>query len=171
MARRHLTTAITLLVLLGILTLGLVVGMKTLFAPLPESKDAAAAPSPTCSTEQVKKGERLRSKQVVVSVYNAGTRSGLAGKTLHALARRGFKKGEVGNAPRRADPKFVQVWTTEKRDAAARLVALQFGRRTVVKVVKKDLSDGVDIILGNDFRGLAKADRSIRVNTRQQVCS
>jgi hypothetical protein len=63
------------------------------------------------------------------------------------------------------------VWTTEKRDAAARLVALQFGRKTKVVVVRKDLSDGVDIVLGNDFRGLVKAARSVRVATRQQVCS
>ena len=171
MPRRHITTAITLLVLSGILALGLVVGMKSLFAPLPGSSDVAATPSPGCAVEQVKKGQRLRSNQVVVSVYNGGTRAGLAGKTLDRLVRRGFQQGEVGNAPGKASPKFVQVWTTEKHDAAAHLVALQFGPRTVVRVVKFDLSDGVDVVLGNDFRGLVKAPHSIRVHNRQQLCS
>ena len=171
MSRRHLTTAVTLLVLGGILATGLVVGMKSLLAPLPSVSDAATTPPPGCATELVKRGQRLRSNQVVVSVYNGGTRAGLAGKTLDRLVGRGFQAGEVGNAPAKATPKFVQVWTTEKHDAAARLVALQFGPRTVVRVTKYDLSDGVDVVLGNGFRGLVKARHSIRVHTGQQLCS
>ena len=81
MARRHLTTAVTLLVLVGILVVGVVLGVKTLFAPLPGSDDASAKPSASCSPKTVRKGQRIRSSQVQVSVFNGGTRSGLADET------------------------------------------------------------------------------------------
>lgn len=168
MGRRHLTTAITLLVLVGILGVGLLLGMQNLTAPIP-SAVSSASPSPSCAPQTVNKGERLRSAQVVVSVYNAGTRAGLADETLQGLARRGFQSGELGNAPGGAKLRFVQVWTTDRNDAAARLVAAQFGRKTLIKVVTKDLGPGIDVLVGSEFKGLVKAPHSVRVRTGQRV--
>jgi hypothetical protein len=171
MTGRHFTTAVTLLVLCGLLVVGAVVGVKTMLSPIPGSDaTAGAAPSPTCTTTNVKKGQRLRSRQVTVSVFNAGTTVGLAQSTLRALHRRGFRRGETGNAPSSAKVRFVQVWTTEKNDATARLVARQFGRHTLVKVTRKNLGEGVDVVVGDSFRGLKKAPLHITVRTRQQVC-
>jgi hypothetical protein len=170
MTSRHLTTAVTLLVLLGILALGAVVGVKQLFQPVPDSGAAAPSASPSCTTTVLKKGQRLRSRQVVVSVFNAGTRAGLAEKTLSKLAKRGFQEGDVGNAPRAARLRFVQVWTTKKDDPAAKLVARQFGTKTRIKVTKRDLGEGIDVLVGNGFSGLAKAPRSIQVRAPQQIC-
>ena len=45
MASRHLTTAVTLLVLVGIRVLGVVVGVRELFAPLPGSEGASGEPA------------------------------------------------------------------------------------------------------------------------------
>ena len=48
MTSRHVTTAVTMAVLCGILVIGAVVGFNTLFAPLPGSDDEpSAAESPT----------------------------------------------------------------------------------------------------------------------------
>jgi hypothetical protein len=149
-----------------------VMGYKSLFAPLPnDSGTAAAPPSPTCSTPDVRRGQRLHARDVQVSVFNAGTRSGLADTTLNRLGNRGFEKGEASNAPASAKVRFVQVWTTKKHDAAARLVAKQFGPHTLLRVTKKDLGPGVDVLVGTDFHGLKNAKTSLKVSRKQQVCS
>ncbi len=173
MTRRHLTTGITLVLLVGLLVVAVVVGANALFAPLPDSGPTASAstsPSPTCQSKVVKSGQHIRSKQVQVSVFNAGTRARLAERTLTGLARRGFRRGDAGNAPSKVKLRFVQVWTTKKHDAAAKLVARQFGKNTLLRVVNSDLGPGIDVVLGNDFRGLKKAPRSLTVNRKQTVC-
>ena len=170
MTHRHLTTAVTLLVLVSILVLGVVLGVKTLFAPLPGSDKATATPSPSCSPKTVKKGQRIRSTQVQVSVFNGGTRSGLADETMRLLARRGFTQGDIGNAPTDAKVSRVRVLTTEKNDMAAALVARQFGRTTRVIVTDTDLGPGIDVIVGNKFGKLAKAKRVLVAQSSSSVC-
>jgi hypothetical protein len=170
MRRRQITTAVTMTVLCGVLVVGAVLGWRALFAELPDDETAASEPEPSCTTKQVGPGERLRARHVTVSVFNGGTRSGLAGDTQSALERRGFKAGEVGNAPSDADVSRVAVWSTEEGSAEARLVARQFGPRVRVTFSDVDLGPGVDVIVGNDFRGLVKAKRSIKVTTPEDVC-
>jgi hypothetical protein len=106
----------------------------------------------------------------VVSVFNAGTRAGLADETMGVLANRGFDKGSVGNAPAGSRVRVAQIWTTRRKDAAARLVALQFGPAIKVKIKRVDLGPGVDVVVGNDFRKLAAAKRTIVVRNRQTAC-
>ena len=170
MTHRHLTTAVTLLVLVSILVLGVVLGVKTLFAPLPGSDKATATPSASCSPKTVRKGQRIRSTQVQVSVFNGGTRSGLADETMRLLARRGFTQGDIGNAPTDAKVSRVRVLTTEKNDMAAALVARQFGRTTRVIVTDTDLGPGIDVIVGNKFGKLAKAKRVLVAQSSSSVC-
>ena len=170
MTHRHLTTAVTLVVLVSILVLGVVLGVRTLFAPLPGSDKATATPSPSCSPKTVKKGQRIRSTQVQVSVFNGGTRSGLADETMRLLAQRGFTQGDVGNAPTDAKVSRVRVLTTEKNDMAAALVARQFGRTTRVIVTDTDLGPGIDVIVGNKFGKLAKAKRVLVAQSSSSVC-
>jgi hypothetical protein len=175
MASRHVTTAVTLLVLVAILVLGVVVGARELFAPLPGSEGSAdeptAAASPSCDPESVQPGSRLTSRQVTVNVYNAGSRAGLAGQTLDTLTSRGFRAGAAGNADARV--RRVQVWIVEGEEAAGRLVARNFGPRVPVRTVKaaKDLAEGVDVVVGNRLAPLARPVRAVRVKTDQQVCT
>ncbi len=166
-ASRRLSTAITLAVLVALLVIGAVAGFNALFAPIPDARGPAA--SPVCTPTQVSAGKRITSREVTVSVFNASDRSGLASETLNALADRGFQPGDAGNAPGGTGVRFVQVWSTEEDDAAARLVARQFGPRVVVRV-GDDLGVGVDVVVGPRFRGLVKAPRSIRSSARQEVC-
>lgn len=170
MTHRHLTTAITMLVLIAILVGGVVLGVNKLFAPLPDDAQASSEPTSTCTTETLKKGQKVRSRQVQVSVFNGGTRAGLADRTMDQLARRGFRRGDVGNAPNGVTVRRVQVWTSDKHSVAAKLVARQFGPRTTVRHTKKDLGAGIDVVVGNGFRRLHKATKVIVVRKTSSVC-
>lgn len=168
MARRAITSAVTLLVLVGLLVVAAVWGWNALFATAPDDDPTAAEGS--CTTEQFKAGERIRSAQVRVSVFNAGTRSGLAGQTLGALTRRGFLEGETANAPADIDVVRVQVWSTVRNDPRARLVARQFGKKVRVRFADEDLGPGIDVIVGDEYRRLAKAPRALKVTKAQEIC-
>jgi hypothetical protein len=169
MRRQHVISTITMLALCGLLVAAAMVGWNALFAELPSDQPTDAA-APTCTPEEVKAGERIRSRQVTVSVYNSGTQDGLAQQTLRALKRRGFVAGDVGNAPSDINVRRVQVWSTEKKDVRARLVARQFGKRTTIRHADEELGPGIDVIVGNGFNGLVKAKRSLRVKSEQEVC-
>jgi hypothetical protein len=170
MRRRHLTTAVTLLVLVTIVVIGVVIGVDKLFAPLPTTEEPVATPSPTCTVRTVKKGQRVVPRQVQVSVFNGGDRAGLAGTTMRALSRRGFRQGEVGNAPSNAKVRRVQIWTTLRNDDGARLVARQFGRTTKVRITRTDLGPGVDVVIGDDFSKLARGKGFVVVRRSSSVC-
>ena len=66
--------------------------------------------------------------------------------------------------------KVAQIWTTRRKDAAARLVALQFGPAIKVKIKKVDLGPGVDVVVGNGFRKLAAAKRTPWSRSAQTAC-
>jgi hypothetical protein len=170
MRRRQVTTAITMIVLCGVLVLGAVWGFKSLFADIPEAGLGNAEPSPTCKTQKFNAGEPVKAAQIQVSVFNAGNRSGLASTTLNSLANRGFQIGDAGNAPSDAKVSTVQVWSTHARDIEAKLVALQFGKGTPVKRSDVDLGPGVDVVVGNGYHGLAKAPTSLRASSAEEVC-
>jgi hypothetical protein len=159
-----------MLVLVGILILGAVVGAQQLFAPFPES-EPVAQPSPSCTIE-AKPGERLRIGDVRVNVFNGGSEAGLAGGTMRDLARRGFIRGEVGNAPRDTGVRRVQVWIEKGEEAAGRLVARNFGPKVKVVTVKgEDLADGVDVIVANKFpEKLGKKVESVKVREPLEIC-
>ena len=161
MIGRHTRTALTITGLIVLLVVGVVVGWRTLTAPIEDGTPTAQGPTPSCDTG-LSKGDRVRSSQATVSIYNAGTRPGLAAETLDALVDRGFLAGDIGNAPDRySEVRFVRVLAPTSTDPAARLVALQFGARTYIEATRADLGPGVDVIVGNDFRGLVKASRSL----------
>jgi len=168
--RRHLTTAVTLLVLVGILVAGVVLGVNALFAPLPEDGAASATPSPTCSPTAVERGQTVRSSQVQVSIFNGGGQSGLADGTMRALIRRGFTEGDIGNAPDGVTAERARVLTTERNDTAARLVARQFGRATKITVTDRDLGPGVDVVIGDQFEELVPARKVIVARASTSVC-
>lgn len=164
MTGRHVTTAITMVVLCMILVVAGVVGFNTLFAPLPGSDDEpSAAPSESCAVDPVKEGRLLRSRQVVVNVFNAGDRGGLAGTTMDALRARGFRGGTIGNAPEGTAVRRVQIWVADGEEDAGRLVAQQFGPKTPVITPDDDMVAGIDVVVGNRFRALKRAPRAIKV--------
>lgn len=167
MGRRELTTATTLLVLCGIVALGAVWGWQSLFAEIPEVERKSTG---TCASERLRPGDRLRPDQVRVSVFNAGTRSGLAESTATALQRRGFRIAVVENTPGDSKVTRVQVRARDRDDLAARLVAKQFGAKVPVRFSRNNLGRGVDVVVGDRFRRLGPVTRSVKVGKAQEVC-
>jgi len=164
---RRLTTAVTLLALMLVVFAMGYYGFKAFTSPLPDRPSGEE----TCSDVEKEVQGFVKRSEVQVSVFNAGTREGLAGATLEKVEEAGFRAGNAGNAPRSAKVRQVVVWTTEEDDSAARLVALAFGPRTPVRVTQADLGPGVDVIVGNGFRGLnPKAPKRIRLAAPVETC-
>jgi hypothetical protein len=103
--------------------------------------------------------------KITVNVLNATSRSGLAAKTAKELKKRGYAIGEITNAPERLDHKV---------DAPGLLIGAA-GAETIarMKVLGTQLEgartrhderkgDEVDLVIGNDFKGLAKAKDASR---------
>lgn len=157
--------------LIALLMAGAWIGWQALSAPLPGEDDGPErVAGPQCE-EGFARGDVVTRADVTVSVFNAGSRSGLADQTLSELTARGFIRGEVGNAPEElGEVRFVRVVAPAKRDPAARLVALQFGRNTLVQKVADDLGPGVDVVVGDDFSGLVDARKRIKARRDSSSC-
>lgn len=105
--------------------------------------------------------------RITVNVFNATTRTGLAKKTADELKKRGFRIGEVGNAPKEYDKKVKGAGVLLGPGSAAKtslpVVATQLPaaeRRT--DAARRDAA--VDLIIGDAFRQLAPetdADRAL----------
>ena len=169
MTSQRTLSAVTMTVLVALLVVGAVVGWRALSAPTPGSEEEPVATGPSCE-DGLAKGEVVHSGDVTVSVYNAGSRSGLAGQTQDQLLARGFIPGDIANAPEEfADVRFVRILSRSKSDPAARLVALQFGANTAIQVAP-DLGPGVEVVVGNDFVGLVDAPRRLKAKARGSGC-
>ena len=167
MSGRKVTTGITLVVLLIVLAGMAAYGIKNALAPLP----GGSSSKKPCSANEKEVKQFLKRGDVQVSVYNAGTRSGLAGQTLDKIEAAGFVPGNAGNAPGTAQVRRAVVWTTKADDYSARLVALALGRGTQVEITKTDLGPGVDVLVGNKFQGLdKKAPQQIRLPKPVETC-
>jgi len=158
-------SAATMVVLFLLLVVGAAWGWSALTAPFPGKADA-----PVCEDRSVQKGEKVFASQVVVSVYNAGGRIGLAGRTMSLLTDRGFHPGESGNAPKSAKVPVVQVWTPDPKNPAVQLVVSQLGpRHSVVK--HRPLGAGVTVVVGDGFRGLGHKSAFVRSRSATKICS
>ncbi|QNP75888.1 LytR C-terminal domain-containing protein [Streptomyces roseirectus] len=96
--------------------------------------------------------------QITVNVFNATTRSGLAKSTADELKKRGFKVGQVGNAPAQFDKKVpgagVLVGLPTASGTSLSVVGVQLpGAERKMDAARKDAS--VDFVIGNAFKGLA----------------
>ncbi|MFT4008651.1 MAG: LytR C-terminal domain-containing protein [Nocardioidaceae bacterium] len=150
-----------------------VVGLAALFQPLPgEDSDTTATDSPTMHAscdDKPKQGKPVLARSIRVNVFNAGTRSGLATTTLNTLGERGFSLGIAGNAPSGTKVAKVQVWTQDPTSTEAKLVALQFGKHTVIRE-GKDLAPGINVVVGTGFPGFVKAPNRLKSPATQPVC-
>jgi hypothetical protein len=164
---RRITTAVTLVVLFVILGGMAVYGFEQFTAPLP----GGPAAKKTCADVEKQVRGYLNRSEVQVSVFNAGTREGLAGSLLEKVEEAGFRAGNAGNAPKSAEVRRAVVWTTKPNDPAAALVAQALGKRTQVEVTDSDLGPGIDVLVGNRFKALdPKAPRRIRLAAPIETC-
>lgn len=167
MTGRHITTGVTLVVLLCLVGVGAVYGFKAATAPLPKT----STPTPTCTGVEKNVKTVLRRSEVQVSVFNGSGRSGLASSTLDEVESAGFQAGNAGNAPKGAQVVRAVVWTSKPDDPAAQLVARAFGKGIKIVVTDEDLGPGIDVLLGKKFSGLnPKAPRSIKLPAPIETC-
>ncbi|MEU0837911.1 LytR C-terminal domain-containing protein [Streptomyces sp. NPDC005962] len=96
---------------------------------------------------------------ITVNVFNATKRSGLAKDTADELKKRGFKIGDVGNAPKPYDKKVktpgILLGAPASADGALRVLGTQLAGAPA----KNDTRGGkdVDLIIGSAFKDLVKA--------------
>ena len=170
MTRRGLTSAVTLVCLMGVLVVMAVWGVKSATAPLP-GKAAPATKDPTCASDDQQVAKYVRRGDVTVSVYNSGNTAGRAQSTMDQLERAGFKVGEVNNAPTGLKAERAAVYSTKTDDPAAELVARALGKGTQVVRTDEDLGPGVDVVIGDKFKRLdPKAPKRMPLATPVVTC-
>lgn len=150
----HETSRNTLVGLLGVTLLMLVVGFMWATKPFPSL--TSYSESSYCVDTQVASGQTLHPSEVVVSVFNAGRKSGGASEAMKRFMKRGFAPGETGNAGT-AGVQKVEIWA-DPSSPAARLVAEQFGAGTQIISGKPVLGDGIVVVVGD---GLGKWHRPV----------
>ncbi len=168
-------TPITMVVLLGVLLGAAFYGWQTIISPGGDAKVSAPTPTgPTCQKKTlIKKGQRIAARDVIVNVYNAGQRAGLAGETLDELVNKGFKRGVAANAPSSlaVGPNVTVILPGGQGAPQTRLVHNQFIGK-VLYLKSAALTQGVDVVVGESFRGVDHAARTfVRVNHPVTTCS
>lgn len=158
-------SALTLGVLGLLLVVSAVWGWSAVTEPFPGKAEA-----PTCVLTDIEEGEKVFPEQVTVSVLNAGTREGLAGRIMTLLEDQGFHAGDRANAPRDADVRRVQIWAEDPKNPAVRLVRSRLGGK--VRVFGRDSSAaGVVVVVGDRFRQLVQGPRSVVARADARICS
>jgi hypothetical protein len=162
------TRTLLTLVTLGVLLVAAAAwGLSALTAPFPGKVDL-----PTCVATALKKGDRVFPDQVVVSVFNAGTREGLAGLTMKQLTEAGFVAGDSGNAPPKVRVPRVEVRSSQRANPAAVLVASRFGPATrVVKAKGHALGTGVVVVVGDRFKAVVPGRKTVVAHAATSICS
>ena len=158
-------SAITISVLGLLLVVAAVWGWSAATEPLPAKVD-----TPICERRVVTAGTKVFPQDVTVSVYNAGTREGLAGRTMQLLVDAGFAKGTMGNVQTKAPVATVQIWSTETDNPAVQLVASRLGRDVEI-VNRQPPGVGVALVVGDGFSELTKGRRSVVAAHDAEICS
>jgi hypothetical protein len=166
---RRVRTGTTMVVLAGILVAAAYFGwLGVTRGWVGDEGDATAtdAPRRSCHTPPP---TTVRARQVRVSVYNAGAPEGQATEVMEALAGQGFVEGELTDAPEAVEVGGIVLWPGRADAGEVRLVRRQFDD-TRVAPRRGPLGPGVNVLVGEEFDGLARdAPRSLDI-TRPPVC-
>lgn len=169
--QRRVVTSVTLLAAVVAVVVMALWGVNAATAPIEDDGPSAGETGPTCPPEQLEIKEFITRGEVTVSVYNTGKRKGRAGDTLTLLENAGFKPGAIGNGEAGDTVRRAEVRTTDADDPDARLVAKSLGRNVPVVVTEEAYGPGVDVFIGDRFRGLdPDAPRRERLAEPEQIC-
>jgi hypothetical protein len=160
-----LKSVITLATLTVLLVIGAAWGFSQATKPFPGRADP-----PICVDTAYEAGDRLYPQDVTVSVINASTRLGLAGRTLSQLGDEGFHEGETANAADGTDVARAEIWTTDADSAAVLLVRSRFGQAEVVEMADPGAA-GIVVVVGDNLADTLFDGRpSILTETDIVVC-
>jgi LytR cell envelope-related transcriptional attenuator len=161
---RGLKTALTLMALLALIAFGGMWAWGAFTEPFPERSRPQA-----CTDTTLKAGESLTPEKVLVSVYNASKRVGLAGLTSDGLKGRGFVIDRTGDAPDDTKVAIAQVWTTNPKSPDAVLVRTYLGKGA--RIVKAEpLRPGITVVVGRKFKEVTKGRKSLELTEDTVVC-
>lgn len=152
--------------MLGVVLLaGVAWGWNAATKPLPERADL-----PVCEVTTVAKGDKIYADQVTISVLNAGSREGLAGRTMQLFVEQGFAVGASANASADTRVPTVELWTDDPGNPAVKLVASRLPEGA--RVVRRDTTTpGITVVVGDEFTDLVKGKRAVRAREDAEVCS
>ncbi|TXL60674.1 LytR C-terminal domain-containing protein [Aeromicrobium terrae] len=125
---------------------------------------------PSCDTRTVAAGDDLTSNLVAVDVYNASQRAGLANRVSINLQRRGFLAGKIANSTSKVQPKVAAILTTDRDDPRVKLVAQQLGPDVELAEPDIPVDDNVVVVVGDDYKKLAKAQTKVQATSAVTVC-
>lgn len=156
---RIVRTPLTLVVLLGVLCYGAWWGYTNVLKTTPP-------PPPTpCVPTKVTQGG-LRSSQVTVSVFNGGSKKGLAGDVGRSLRQYGFKVARASNTGEKIQ-KTIIVGAGAKNPEV--LLVQSFFKESQIKVDKRS-DHSVDVLVGNDYAGFNKKAKTTLAVKAKTVC-
>ncbi|GAB3073170.1 LytR C-terminal domain-containing protein [Nocardioides zeae] len=160
-------TAITMTVLVVLLLAAAIWGWTRLTAPVP-APELGTASSGVCTPRDYEAGATLTAADVVVNVYNASGRSGLAQQTMTALTGRGFTAGNTGNAPEGAEVARVEIRTNNISSTAVGILRANLGDPVVV-TLDEDV-DAVTLYVGPGWDDLKGEEGSRTVPVAETIC-
>lgn len=160
-------TAITMTVLVVLLLGAVVWGWTRLTAPIP-APELGGASSGVCTPRDYEAGATLTAADVVVNVYNASGRSGLAQETMTALTSRGFAAGNTGNAPEGSEVARVEIRASNIESTAVGILRANLGDPLVV-TLDEDV-DAVTLYVGPGWDGLKGEEGSRTVPVAESIC-
>ncbi|MFJ3668071.1 LytR C-terminal domain-containing protein [Streptomyces sp. NPDC090106] len=134
---------------------------------------ASASPSPSSSAAKSDSAALPKPAQITVNVLNATPTAGLAKETADELKKRGFKIGDVGNAPAAYDKKVKGTAVLLGPPAALNTSLTVLGTQVTGAEGRADGRKGtdVDLIIGSGFKTLttkAAADKALTALTHPQ---
>ena len=159
-------TAVTLAVLAVIVVAAVGWGLSRVSAPFSDADEGTAS---TCTDQTFSGSDRVRPSDVAVSVLNASARGGLAATTLEDFVNKGFAEGTQGNAASGTEVRNIQIWASNPKNPAVRLVRSYLGRKTPVLDQPVD-QPGVVVVLGPRFGGLENGRKAVRANGAFNLC-
>lgn len=147
---RHLRTAITLLLLVGVMVAAAYFGWQRVTGD--DEDEATAEPCVPSTAAAIPENA-----DVEINVFNATSRSGLAGDVADQMRERGFVVAEVANDPLdREIAGTAEVRGNESQQGAAALLTATVPEAEFVPD-DRDVNT-LDVVLGEAFNELAAAD-------------
>jgi hypothetical protein len=147
---RHLRSAITLLALVVVVVGAALLSWRNVTDPTTSN----GATGPTCAPRAP--SEAPTPSDIVLNVYNATARDGVAADVAEKMAERGFTIGDVANDPLSGNVESsAQVRTSPEHQSWASVV---MGHVASAEFVPDERSsDTVDLVIGGEFEKLVPA--------------
>jgi hypothetical protein len=161
------TAGPTLIALVVITLVMLFLGLHWARQSLPDLASYGA--DSACVDTRVEAGQKLHPRDVLVSVFNAGQKSGTASATMRSLEKRGFVAGDTGNTSVAGGVKGVEIWG-DPANPAAILVGKQFGAGTQIVTGHEQLGDGVVVVIGDNMKQMGRRVSTVVAAEQSYIC-